>query len=102
MQVTITGHNIEVTPALREYTEGKVSKVGKFLHNIIATHVILKVEKQDQIVEITIHVRGSDLHSASRASDMYAAIDATIDKLERQAKKVKGKNEAKRKNSSPK
>lgn len=97
MQITITGHNIDVTPALREYTEEKVARVRRFLNTTLNAHVILKVEKLDQIAEVTIHANGADLHGTHKDENMYAAIDAVMDKIDRQAKKIKGKEEAKKK-----
>ncbi|MGK7345720.1 MAG: ribosome hibernation-promoting factor, HPF/YfiA family [Candidatus Nitrospinota bacterium M3_3B_026] len=97
MQITITGDNIDVTPALRDYTEEKVAKVRKYLNTTISAHVILKVEKLDQIAEVTIHANGTDLHGTEKKDDMYAAVDAVMDKIDRQAKKFKGKMQAKKK-----
>jgi putative sigma-54 modulation protein len=97
MQISITGQNIDVTPALREYTEEKVAKVRRFLNTTINAHVILKVEKLDQIAEVTIHANGVDLHGVVKDGNLYAAIDAVMDKIDRQAKKHKGKQQAKKK-----
>jgi putative sigma-54 modulation protein len=97
MQITITGHNIEVTQPLRDYTEEKVARVRRFLNTSINAHVVLKVEKLDQIAEVTIHANGVDLHGTHKDPNMYAAIDAVMDKIDRQAKKHKGKFEAKKK-----
>ncbi|MBI4665657.1 MAG: ribosome-associated translation inhibitor RaiA [Nitrospinae bacterium] len=91
MQITITGHNIEITPALREYTEEKVNRVRRYLNTTINAHVILKVEKLSQIAEVTIHANGVDLHGEDRNENMYAAIDSVMDKIDRQANKFKGK-----------
>ena len=101
MQITITGHNIEVTAALRSYTEEKVAKVRKFLNTTINAHVTLKVEKLDQIAEVTIHAGGADLHGSVKKDDMYAAIDGVMDKIDRQAKKIKGKEKSKKKGATP-
>ena len=96
MQITITGHNIEVTPALRQYTEEKVAKVRKYLNTTIKAHVILKIEKLNHIAEVTIHANGVDLHGEEKTDNMYAAIDRVMDKIDRQAKKFKGKIQAKK------
>lgn len=99
MQISITGQNIDVTKALREYTEEKVAKVRRFLNTTINAHVVLKVEKLDQIAEVTIHANGVDLHGVDKSENMYAAIDSVMDKIDRQAKKVKGKAQARKKGS---
>lgn len=97
MQINITGHQIEVTPALRQYTEEKVAKVRKYLNTTINAHVILKVEKLTQIAEVTIHANGVDLHGVEKTDNLYAAIDKVMDKIDRQAKKHKGKMQSKKK-----
>ncbi len=101
MQINITGQNIEVTPALKSYTEEKVAKVRKFLNTTINAHVVLKVEKLEQLAEVTIHAGGVDLHGIDSKENMYAAIDSVMDKIDRQAKKFKGKAQAKRKGPKP-
>ncbi|MBF0291464.1 MAG: ribosome-associated translation inhibitor RaiA [Nitrospinae bacterium] len=100
MQITITGHNIEVTPALKEYTEEKVGKVRKYLNTTLNAHVILKVEKLTHIAEVTIHANGVDLHGVEKDENMYAAIDGVMDKVDRQAKKFKGKKQDRKKEGS--
>lgn len=101
MQISITGKNIDISPSLREYTEEKVAKVRRFLNTTINAHVILKVEKLDHVAEVNIHANGVDLHGAEKTDNMYAAIDSVMDKIDRQAKKFKGKILAKKKGSQP-
>ena len=101
MQITITGHHVEVTPALRQYAEEKVAKVRKYLNTTINAHVTLKVEKLTHIAEVTIHANGVDLHGMEKTDNLYAAIDKVMDKIDRQAKKVKGKIQEKRKDTAP-
>lgn len=88
----IRGENIEVTPAIREYVEKKVSKLERyFTEGITATaHVNLKVYNDKQTkVEITIPMKDLTLRAEERHDDMYAAIDLIVDKLERQIRKYK-------------
>ena len=99
MQISITGRNIDITPALRDYTEEKVAKVHRFLNTTINAHVILKIEKLDHIAEVTIHANGVDLHGEDKNESMYAAIDSVMSKIDRQAKKFKGKAQSKKKGS---
>ena len=93
MNPNITGHHIEVTPALREYVTGKVDKVIRHFDHVTSVHVILSVEKLVQKAEITLHVKGKDIYADSSDTDLYAAIDKLIDKLDRQVLKYKDKNQ---------
>ena len=97
MQISITGHNIDVTPALREYAEQKVAKVRKYLNTTLNVHMILKVEKLSHIAEVTLHANGVDMHGMENTDNLYAAIDSVMDKIDRQAKKHKEKILGKRK-----
>jgi putative sigma-54 modulation protein len=92
MNLNITGHHVEVTPALRDYVTGKVDKVIRHFDHVTSVHVILSVEKLVQKAEITLHVKGKDIFADSSDADLYAAIDLLIDKLERQVQKYKGKH----------
>jgi putative sigma-54 modulation protein len=92
MNLNITGHHIEVTPALREYVTGKVDKVIRHFDHVTKVHVILSVEKLVQKAEITLHVKGQDIYADSSDADLYAAIDLLADKLDRQVMKYKGKH----------
>ncbi len=93
MNLNITGHHIEVTPALREYVTGKVDKVIRHFDHVTSVHIILSVEKLVQKAEITLHVKGKDIFADSSDTDLYAAIDKLIDKLDRQVLKYKNKNQ---------
>lgn len=93
MNLNITGHHVEVTPALREYVQGKVDKVIRHFDHVTSVHVILSVEKLVQKAEITLHVKGKDIFADSSDADLYAAIDLLIDKLDRQVMKYKGKHQ---------
>lgn len=92
MNLNITGHHVEVTPALRDYVTGKVDKVIRHFDHVTSVHVILTVEKLVQKAEITLHVKGKDIFADSSDADLYAAIDLLVDKLERQVQKYKGKH----------
>lgn len=91
MNLNVTGHHIEVTPALREYVSNKVDKVIRHFDHVTSVHVILSVEKLVQKAEITLHVKGKDIYADSSDTDLYAAIDLLIDKLDRQVQKYKSK-----------
>lgn len=93
MQINFTGHRLEVTPALREYTISKFEKLSRHFDHISSIHVTFDVEKLSQIAEATIHVTKAELHASSEAPDMYSAIDSLTDKLDRQLIKYKEKRQ---------
>ena len=96
MNLTISGHHLELTPAIREYVQDKLERIKRHFDHVIDVAVILSIdtltEKETrQRAEINLHLRGKDLHVESEAQDMYAAIDTLIDKLDRQVLKHKSK-----------
>ena len=92
MNLNLTGHHLEVTPALREYIQTKLARVSNHLDHMIDVKVTLTVEKLVQKVEATIHVPSADLHAEASDADMYSAIDLLADKLDRQVLKHKEKH----------
>jgi putative sigma-54 modulation protein len=91
MQITVSGHHVDVTPALRDYVNNKLTKLQRHFDNITNTDVTLTVEKLIQKAEATVHVAGADLFATCESEDMYAAIDSLTDKLDRQLIKHKEK-----------
>ncbi len=91
MQLNVSGHHVEVTPALREYVESKFERLQRHFDQITNTQVTLVVEKMVQKAEASVHVSGADLFAQSESEDMYAAIDSLADKLDRQLIKHKEK-----------
>ena len=91
MQLNITGHHVEVTDALRAYVTEKLDRVERHFDHVTNVHVVLSVEKLRQIAEATINITGNQLHAVAEDEIMYAAIDALVDKLDRQIKKHKEK-----------
>lgn len=91
MNLQISGHHLEVTPAIREYVTNKLERITRHFDHVIDVSVILSVEKLQQRVEATIHMSGKDIFIESIDADMYAAIDTLIDKLDRQVLKHKQK-----------
>lgn len=89
MNLNITGHHIEVTPAIREYVTGKLDRVLRHFDQVTSSHVILSVEKLQQKAEVTLHVKGKDIFADAIDADLYAAIDLVADKLDRQVVKHK-------------
>ncbi|MDD5247998.1 MAG: ribosome-associated translation inhibitor RaiA [Rhodocyclaceae bacterium] len=92
MNLNITGHHVEVTPALNDYVTGKLDRVIRHFDHVTSVHVILSVAKLKQKAEVTLHVRGKDIYAEADDADLYAAIDAVADKLDRQVVKHKEKN----------
>ena len=91
MNLQISGHHIDVTPALREYVEAKLDPVIRHFDKVTGVNVVLSVEKLKQKAEVTVHVPGKDMHVGEAGDDLYAAIDAMFDKLDRQVQKYKQK-----------
>ena len=91
MQINVSGHHVDLTDALHEYVVNKLSRLERHFENITNTDVTLTVEKMVQKAEANVHVAGADLFAAAESSDMYAAIDALADKLDRQLIKHKEK-----------
>ena len=89
MNLHLTGHHVEITPAIREYVVSKLSKISRHFDHVIDVNVIMTVEKLDQKIEATVHLSGKDIHVQAHDGDMYAAIDELIDKLDRQVIKHK-------------
>jgi len=91
MQVTLTGHHVEVTDALRDYVDSKLGRIERHFDHVTGVHCILTVEKLRHRAEATIHVSGGTIFADAIEQDMYAAIDGLVDKLDRQVKKHKEK-----------
>lgn len=105
MQVLVKGRNFHITPALKDYAEEKIQRVGHYFDSIIKAEVELSVEKNRRIgngqrAEVTIFTKGPVVRGHESATDMYAAIDLVVEKIERQVKRYKNRlTHAARKNS---
>ena len=89
MNLTISGHHLEVTPALRGYVTSKLERLIRHFDQVVDIKVLLTVEKQKekekrQRAECNVRVKGSDLFAQASHFDLYAAIDELMDKLDRQ------------------
>ena len=91
MQLNLTGHHVDITPALRSYVMKKLERVSRHFDSLIDVHCILTVEKLRQKAEATVQVSGRRIYADAVDEDMYAAIDALTDKLDRSVKKHKEK-----------
>ena len=96
MNLQISGHHIEVTPALRQYVETKLEPVVRHFDKVLGVNVILSVEKLKQTADVTLRVPGKELHVTESHEDLYAAIDSMFDKLDRQVQKHKQKQQDRR------
>jgi putative sigma-54 modulation protein len=92
MNLTITGHHLDITPAIRGYVEEKMSRITRHFDQVIDISIILSVEKLNHKAEVNLHVRGKDIYVESIEPDMYVAIDSLTDKLDRQVLKHKEKS----------
>ena len=91
MNLQISGHHLEITPAIHAYVTGKLERVTRHFDNVIDVNVILSVEKLKQKAEVTVHLSGKDVYVEAIEDDLYAAIDSLSDKLDRQVQKHKQK-----------
>ncbi|MGH8797296.1 MAG: ribosome hibernation-promoting factor, HPF/YfiA family [Caldimonas sp.] len=94
MNLTISGHHLEVTPALREYVLTKLDRITRHFDQVVDISVLLSVEKlsqkeRRQKAEVTIHVKGKDIFAEQSSEDLYASIDQLMDKLDRQVGRYK-------------
>ncbi|MFT5709957.1 MAG: putative sigma-54 modulation protein [Halioglobus sp.] len=92
MQLNVSGHHVEVTAPMREYVDSKFERLQRHFDQITNIEVTLIVEKLTQKAEATLHISGADIFAAADSEDMYAAIDALADKLDRQLIKHKEKS----------
>ena len=84
MNLHLTGHHVEITPAIRDYVVAKLERINRHFDHLIDVNVVMTVEKLDQRIEANVHMSGKDIHVQAHDGDMYAAIDGLIDKLDRQ------------------
>jgi len=91
MQLNLTGHHVDITTSMRDYVTNKLERLERHFDHVTNVHVILSVEKLRQKAEATIHVTGNNIFAECEDEDMYAAIDALVDKLDRQIRKHKEK-----------
>jgi putative sigma-54 modulation protein len=94
MNLTISGHHLEVTPAIREYVQNKLERITRHFDQVIDSHVILAIDNltekdKRQKAEINLRLSGKMVHVESVAQDLYAAIDLLMDRLDRQVMKYK-------------
>ena len=89
MNLHLTGHHVEITPAIRDYVVAKLERLNRHFDHVIDVNVIMTVQKLAQKIEANVHLSGKDIHVQVQDGDMYAAIDGLIDRLDRQVIKHK-------------
>ena len=101
MQVSLSGHHVEITDSMRAYVNEKIERLERHFDQALDIHIVLTVEKLRHRAEATLHVSGGNLHADDVQEDMYAAIDGLVDKLDRQGKKHKEKLKSHRLKNPP-
>jgi putative sigma-54 modulation protein len=91
MNLNLTGHHLDITPAIRDYVVAKLDRVTRHFDHVIDVQVVMSVAKLRHKCEVNLHARGKDIHVEAVETDMYAAIDVLADKLDRQVVKHKEK-----------
>jgi putative sigma-54 modulation protein len=91
MNLNLSGHHLVITPAIRSYVMSKLERVTRHFDHVIDVSVVLSVDKLRQQITANLHIRGKDIHAECVEPDMYAAIDALADKLDRQVLRHKEK-----------
>lgn len=89
MNLNVSGHHLDVTPAIQGYIEEKMARIARHFEQVMDIDIILSVDKLEQKVEAKVHLSGKDLYCESIDADMYAAIDGLADKLDRAVLKHK-------------
>ena len=91
MQLDLSGHHVEITDSMRGYVEKKFERISRHFEQVIDVHCVLTVEKLRHKAEATLMMRGNKIYADATELNMYAAIDALADKLDRCVKKHKEK-----------
>ena len=106
MNLTIRGHHLEVTPALRDYVTSKLARVERHFDHVVDATVLMKVEdltekENRKRVGCNLHVKGNDIFAESTGLDMYAAVDQLVDKLDRKVVRHKSRIQAQQQDAMP-
>jgi putative sigma-54 modulation protein len=102
MNLNLSGHHLEITPAIREHVLSKIGKVKRHFDNVIDVNVILSVDKLKQKAEANVHLSGKTIFVECDDENLYVAIDSLVEKLDRQILKHKEKSSARRHDGSGK
>ncbi len=102
MQLTITGKNIEINDTLRSYVERKIGRLDRYLPNVIDGRVELerdegaRAAEDRQVAQVTLRTKNAVLRAEEASNDIFASIDAVVEKMQRQADRYKNKRRARR------
>ena len=102
MNLNLSGHHLEITPAIREHVLTKLAKIKRHFDHVIDVNVILSVDKLKQKAEANVHLSGKTIFVECDDANLYVAIDSLVEKLDRQILKHKEKNSARRHDESGK
>ena len=89
MQITTTFRHLDPSDALKSYAEEKLERVNKYIDEPVVAQVFMTVEKIRHCAEVTITAKGITIKASEETNDMYSAIDAVVDKIERQLRRYK-------------
>jgi len=101
MNLNLTGHHVEITPPIRDYVASKLKRITHHFDHLIEVNMILSVEKLRHRIEANVHLRGKDVFCEHADTDMYAAIDGLVDKLDRALMRHKEKSLERRHDGAP-
>ena len=101
MNLNLTGHHVEITPPIRDYVASKLKRITHHFDHLIEVNMILSVEKLLHRIEANVHLRGKDVFCEHADTDMYAAIDGLVDKLDRALMRHKEKSLERRHDGAP-
>ena len=91
MRIEISGRHMEITDALRSHVENGLKKIRTHFDKVIDVSVVLAVEKHRHLAEVTLHANGIRIPGKEASEDMYASLDAVMNKIEKQVRKYKGR-----------
>jgi putative sigma-54 modulation protein len=100
MNLNLSGHHLEITPAIREHVLSKINKIKRHFDNVIDVNIILSVDKLKQKAEANVHLSGKTIFVECDDANLYVAIDTLVEKLDRQILKHKEKHAARRHDGS--
>ena len=96
VHLTLTARHLELTEALRTYIEEKIRRIERYTVKPVSAMVTLMIERYRHIVDISLNIHGTYVQAKGESNEMYGSIDKAIEKIERQMKKYKGKNQRKK------
>ncbi len=101
MQISVSGHHIQITEAIELYIRKKLNRLEKHYQPIINSQVILTVDKNVQKAETRIHISGAEVFAEAESDNLYTSIDKMVKKLDRKMIEMKRKLIAKRHQTTP-